>query len=94
MDQQKKINFDPTINLGHIGSMAAVLIVGVLAFSDIKQDQAVANQKQAYLEARIKESEERNNQRMNEMGSDVKDMRKAVENIANIIILKIKQSGK
>lgn len=74
--------------------MIAVLIAGVLAYSDLKQDQVVVNQRQAYLEARIKESEDRSNQRMNEMSSDVKDMRKAVENIANIIILKIKQSGK
>jgi cell division protein FtsB len=80
MDHQKKINFDPTINLGHIITLVCFISAGSGAYWTL--DKRVSIQQEN--NASVKES-------LNEIKTDVKDMRKAVESVSGAIIKKVLQ---
>lgn len=89
MEQQKKINFDPTINLGHIITFCGFLIAGSGAYYTLDKRVSILEDRAVQIETKLRENNLTVKESLQEIKGDVKDMRQAVENVSNAIVKKV-----
>lgn len=89
--ESKRINFDPTINLGHIITFCGFLIAGSGAYWTLDKRVSILEDRAVQIETKLKENNASVKESLNEIKTDVKDMRKAVESVSGAIIKKVLQ---
>lgn len=86
MDQPKKrINFDPTINLGHILTAIAFLSSGFVAYNNL--DKRISLQEQSTVAAQIQRNEKDAafKETLTDMKSDVRELGRAINDLTKSI---------
>lgn len=84
--EQKRINFDPTINLGHIISLVVFVSAGFSAYWSVSNRVSLLEERAVQIEAKFRENNSSVKESLKEIKEDVKDMRQAVENVSAAII--------
>lgn len=91
MMENKRINFDPTINLGHIITLVCFISAGSGAYWTLDKRVSILEERSVQIEAKLRENNASVKESLNEIKTDVKDMRKAVESVSGALIKKVLQ---
>lgn len=92
--ESKKINFDPTINLGHIITFCGFIFAGFGAYWTLDKRVTILEDRAIQIESRLRENNASVKDSLKEIKEDVKDMRQAVENVSGAIIKKMLNGSK
>ena len=79
---RKRVNFDPTINLGHMLTFAGFLLAIMASWSTMDKRMTVAEQRVISVEQRTTEQEMRLKESLVELKSDVRDIKRSVDELA------------
>lgn len=78
---RRRVNYDPTINLGHVLSLAAFLISGSVAYFDLRQRVALTEQRINVIEAESMAEKQRLREALSEIKSDLREVRRGVDGL-------------
>lgn len=87
--EKKRVNFDPTINLGHLLTFCGFICAGFGAYWTLDKRVSLLEDRAVQLEVKLRENNTSVKESLKEIKEDVKDMRQAVENVSNAIIKKV-----
>jgi hypothetical protein len=79
--RNKRVQFDPTINLGHIMTFIASLCVVATAYFDLRQLNAVQDARIAAVAAEVENEKARTRDTLREMRDDMREVRRGVEDL-------------
>jgi len=81
----KKINFDPTINLGHVLTFIAMVVSVMTAYGLLDKRISVLEEKSnaARMQAVERQSEQKDTLR--EIKDDIKDLQKSINEISRVV---------
>lgn len=91
--ERKKLNFDPTINLGHILTFCGFICAGFGAYWTLDKRVSLLEDRAIQIEVRLRENNASVKDSLREIKEDVKDMRQAVENVSGVMIKKLLRDG-
>ena len=80
--RQRRVRFDPTINLGHLLTFVGFLATGMAAYSDLKERIAVQAVHIQAAEAEAAAEKGRNRESLSEIKGELKEIRRGVEDLA------------
>lgn len=92
-EPRKRLSFDPTINLGHILTALLMLATGFGAYNNLDKRLAVQEQLAAQVATQRAEKDKDFKDAIKDLGGDVKDMRRAVDDLRSTITVE-KARGK
>ena len=82
---RSRVWWDPKINLGNVLTAIGMLVLGVAAFFDVRQHNAVQDQRISSVEATVTADKARLQQELRDMRADLKDdlkdIRRAVDEV-------------
>lgn len=84
--RQKKLNFDPTINLGHILTFVGFICAGFGAYWTLDKRVSLLEERAIQIEVRLRENNASVKDSLQEIKDDVKDMRRAVESVSGAFV--------
>ena len=84
-EPQKKINFDPTINLGHILTFAAMVVGVMSSYSLLDKRIGVLEERSATALAQASDKATEQKDALKEIKSDVKDLQRSVNEISRAL---------
>lgn len=79
---QKKVSFDPTINLGHVLTFIGFMLTMSMGWSAMDKRLTVMETEQAAAKQASRELDARYRDTLAEMRSDMKEMRRSLEELA------------
>jgi len=77
----RRVTFDPTINLGHVLTFVGFLVTGFSAYNLIDKRVTVLETKNITAEHASQAQEQRTRDTLGEIRQDIKEVRRAVEDI-------------
>ena len=83
---RKRINFDPTINLGHILTFAGVMLAGIGAYGNLDKRMTVSEVQNMVAAERTKEQDRRIKESLQDLKVDIKDVQRAVNDINRTLV--------
>lgn len=87
-DPTKKINFDPTINLGHILTFVAMVIGVMSSYSLLDKRIGVLEEKATSAVTQQTERQLEQKEALREIKSDVKDLQRSINEISRALAAK------
>jgi protein subunit release factor B len=78
---RKRLNFDPTINLGHVLTFVGFLAAGFGAYSTLDKRLTIQEEKTSAAEARQREQQTAVKEALHEIRSDVKEVQRSVNDV-------------
>ena len=78
---RRKVNFDPTINLGHLLTFAGFIVMGFSAYSALDKRVTVIEAHATQVESRAKDQDARFKETLGEIRADVKDLQRSVNDV-------------
>jgi uncharacterized membrane protein (DUF106 family) len=81
LTRRKRVNFDPTINLGHIMTFVASMAIVATAYFDLRQADAVQEHRIAAIQAEIESEKARTRDTLREMRDDMREVRRGIEDL-------------
>ena len=79
--QRKRVQFDPTINLGHILTFVGFMLAGFGAWGNIDKRITLTEVQATAAVERTNDQDRRMNETLKELKTDIKDVRQAVSDI-------------
>lgn len=79
--QRKRVQFDPTINLGHILTFVGFMLAGFGAWGNIDKRITLTEVQATAAVERTNDQDRRMNETLKELKTDIKDVRQAVNDI-------------
>lgn len=79
--QRKRVQFDPTINLGHILTFVGFMLAGFGAWGNIDKRITLTEVQAGAAVERTNDQDRRMNETLKELKTDIKDVRQAVNDI-------------
>ncbi len=80
-NQRKRLNFDPTINLGHVLTFIGFLGAGFGAYSTLDKRLTIQEEKTSAADARQREQQASVKEALQEIRSDVKEVQRSVNDV-------------
>lgn len=87
---RRRVNFDPTINLGHILTFAGFMIAGFGAWGNIDKRLTLTEVQSHAVMERTSEQDKRTAEALRELKTDVKDVQRAVNDINRTLATPVK----
>lgn len=84
-DPQTKIKFDPTINLGHILTFAAMVVGVMSSYSLLDKRIGVLEERSNTTTAQTAERVNEQKEALKEIKSDIKDLQRSVNDISRAV---------
>lgn len=78
---RKRVQFDPTINLGHILTFVGFLLAGFGAWGNIDKRITLTEMQSTAAVERTNDQDKRMSETLKELKTDIKDVRQAVNDI-------------
>jgi len=78
---RKRVQFDPTINLGHILTFVGFMLAGFGAWGNIDKRLTLTEVQSVAVVERTADQDKRMNEALRELKADVKDVQRAVNDI-------------
>lgn len=82
--ERKRLNFDPTINLGHVLTFAGFMGTILVGWTTLDKRVTVMEQRAATIEQRTGEQESRVKEYLSDLKSDVRDIKRSIEGMAKV----------
>lgn len=79
--QRKRVQFDPTINLGHILTFVGFMLAGFGAYGNIDKRITLTEMQSTAAVERTNDQDKRMSETLKELKTDIKDVRQAVNDI-------------
>lgn len=79
--ERKRLRFDPTVNAGHILTFAAALIAGFFAYTDVKQVNAVQDERIVQNAQALAQQSAATKESLTELKQAVRDVARAVGDV-------------
>jgi methyl-accepting chemotaxis protein len=84
-DPAKKFNFDPTINLGHVLTFAAMTVGVMSSYSLLDKRIGVLEERSAAAVTQASDKVSEQKEALREIKSDVKDLQRSVNEISRAL---------
>lgn len=79
--QRRRVQFDPTINLGHVLTFLGFLATGSVAYFDLRERIAMQELRTASVSVEIENEKARTRETLREMRDDMREVRRGVEDL-------------
>lgn len=80
--RRRRVRFDPTVNLGHLLSLASFLVAGLLAYTDLRERIVVQEVRHQQVQAEIAADKARTGEVLRDLREDLKDVKRGVDTLA------------
>ena len=79
---RRRINFDPTVNLGHLLTFVGFLATGTVAYFDLRERIAVQEVRIHQIDTESGQEKARIREALKELRDDVRETRRGVEDLS------------
>lgn len=84
---RKRLNFDPTINLGHVLTFVGFMVAGFGVYGNVDKRLTITEVQSAASADRAGDQDKRIKESLQELKTDVKDVQRAVNDINRTLAL-------
>jgi hypothetical protein len=78
---RKRLNFDPTINLGHVLTFVGFLAAGAGAYSTLNQRLTILEERTSAADSRGREQQASVKEALQEIRADVKEVQRSLNDV-------------
>lgn len=78
---KRRVQFDPTINLGHVLTFVGFIATGSVAYFDLRERISMQEIRTIAVSAEIDNEKARTRETLKEMRDDVREVRRGVEDL-------------
>ena len=82
---RKLVNFDPTINLGHILTVLVMLATGFTAYNNLDKRLSMQEQMTVQVTATRVEKDQAFKETLTEVKGDVKELRRSIDDLTRAV---------
>ena len=82
---RRKVNFDPTINLGHILTVIVMLMSGFAAYNNLDKRVSGLEQLATQIAVRSVEKDQALKENLSDMRGDVKELRHSIDELTKTL---------
>ena len=82
---RKRVNFDPTINLGHILTALVMLATGFTAYNNLDKRLSMQEQMTVQVTATRVEKDQAFKETLTEVKGDVKELRRSIDDLTRAV---------
>lgn len=79
--KRRRVQFDPTINLGHILTFAGFMITGSVAYFDLRERITVAEVRMGVVSIEVEAEKSRTRETLREVRDDMREVRRGVDEL-------------